>query len=87
MYFIVEGTADVLDLDEKTSIFTLKRGELFGEMGIINFKPGLRSRSIKASTDLSIAAINLDSFKFICTEFPEVYAKIQEKVEERKKKN
>jgi len=43
MYFIIEGEAGVMEDDEKKPMVILKKSHYFGEMGIMNGKPSLRS--------------------------------------------
>lgn len=43
MYFILEGEAVVLDEEDSIPVAILKKGNYFGEMGIINGTANLRS--------------------------------------------
>jgi len=47
MYFIIEGEAVVMDEDEIKTLAVLRKSNYFGEMGIMNGKPSLRSVQIQ----------------------------------------
>ena len=87
IYFIIEGGAAVLDLDEEKIIDTLKKNDTFGEMEVIQMKAGTRSRSIRAVTNLSLAVMYLDDLREISAHFPLVIEKIQQKIEARQLMN
>jgi CRP-like cAMP-binding protein len=87
VYFIVEGTVGVMDLDQKTIIVRLKNGALFGEMGVIQFSAGTRSRSIKALDDVSLVMINIEDFRELCDQYPAAHQMILQKINERNKQN
>jgi CRP-like cAMP-binding protein len=58
-FLIQEGSVEITK--NGMVLATLGRGELFGEMALIDDKP--RMASAKAETDVSVVIINRDSFR------------------------
>jgi CRP/FNR family cyclic AMP-dependent transcriptional regulator len=58
-YLIQEGTVEITK--HGLVLASLGRGELFGEMALVDDKP--RMASAKAQTDVSVVIINRDSFR------------------------
>ncbi len=58
-YLIQEGSVEISK--NGLVLATLGRGELFGEMALVDDKP--RMASAKAETDVSVVIINRDSFR------------------------
>lgn len=58
-YVVVDGAIDVVVDDE--TIATLRRGELVGELGVIDGEP--RSADVVAATDVTLLAVHATAFK------------------------
>jgi CRP/FNR family cyclic AMP-dependent transcriptional regulator len=58
-YLVQEGTVEISK--HGLVLATLGKGELFGEMALVDDKP--RMASAKAQTDLSVVIINRDTFR------------------------
>eukprot|EP00330_Aristerostoma_sp_ATCC50986_P001482 CAMPEP_0114596290 /NCGR_PEP_ID=MMETSP0125-20121206/18277_1 /TAXON_ID=485358 ORGANISM="Aristerostoma sp., Strain ATCC 50986" /NCGR_SAMPLE_ID=MMETSP0125 /ASSEMBLY_ACC=CAM_ASM_000245 /LENGTH=104 /DNA_ID=CAMNT_0001799107 /DNA_START=155 /DNA_END=465 /DNA_ORIENTATION=+ len=86
MYFIIEGTAAVYDETDNYVIARLPPNSFFGETAIASGHAGLRTRSIKAETNLSIAILELSDFN-LCLRYPSILRRIEERMEQRKKMN
>ena len=66
MYFIISGKAVVIAPDGRKILAILKKADYFGEMGIIHGTASIRTASVMAITDLSLAILDISDFNFIC---------------------
>jgi CRP/FNR family cyclic AMP-dependent transcriptional regulator len=82
-FVIVEGEAVVLVANER--INTLGKGDLLGEMSLIDNRP--RSATVKALTPMKLLALDAKRFKTLLEEMPSankaVMAKLSERLRER----
>jgi len=76
-YIIIDGECDVSISDRH--IVTLKKGDFFGELAIINNKP--RSACIKAKSDLKLVYLSKDIFKKMYQQSPSLAKKINTVIE------
>ena len=58
-------------------------GKYFSEMAIMEDHPGIRTASVKAKTDCSLAVLDRESFHFVLYTFPEFATEIKEEVDRR----
>ena len=58
MYFIVKGKVTVI-LESGDIIAVLKKGDIFGEMALLNPTPSVRTASVLAKTDVVLAILSL----------------------------
>ena len=82
MYFIMSGEVEVI-LSNGDVVATLGKGAQFGEMAILSPIPSVRGASVRNKTDVSVAVLSLQDFKFIMEQYPEFGAKIRKKARER----
>ena len=70
-YFIVTGEVEILvgQADAAKWIGTLRAGEVFGEMSLID--PGPRSATVKAATDVECLAASYEEFISAIEDHPE----------------
>ena len=68
-FFIVAGSVEVLIGQGATSVGTLKEGDVFGEMSLI--EPGPRSATVKAATDVECLATSYAEFIAAIEDRPE----------------
>ena len=70
-YFIVTGEVEILvgEEDAARSVGTLRAGEVFGEMSLI--EPGPRSATVKAATDVECLAASYEEFISAIEDHPE----------------
>ena len=70
-FFIVAGSVDVIigQGAEARSVGTLKEGEVFGEMSLI--EPGPRSATVRAATDVECLATSYEEFIAAIEDHPE----------------
>lgn len=71
-YIIIQGKAEVVIDNEVVS--TLKTGEFFGELAIMNDQP--RAATIRAQEDLTLASISKNDFKELIESSPKLTKKI-----------
>lgn len=62
MYLIIEGEVDVILEAGQPPKFVLSKGVLFGEMALLNPIPSVRTASIRAKTNVSLAVLGLEDF-------------------------
>ncbi len=78
MFFLARGLADVLinlpDSDRKKRLQTISAGTFFGEMALLESKP--RSANIIAKTDIICYSLDLNSFKKLQKEYPDISVKL-----------
>ena len=65
MYMIIEGEVEVIIEPGEPPKFTLGKGVLFGEMALLNPTPNVRTASIRAKTNVSLALLSIEDFQFI----------------------
>jgi len=70
-FFLVAGSVEVIvgQGAEARSVGTLKEGEVFGEMSLI--EPGPRSATVKAATDVECLAMSYEEFIAAIEDHPE----------------
>lgn len=68
MYFIVKGQVYVIS-DEGINLATLDKGKYFGEMALYT-ENKVRTASVRAATDISVAIMTNDDFDMICEVYP-----------------
>ena len=76
MYLIIEGEVDVILEAGQPPKFVLSKGVLFGEMALLNPIPSVRTASIRAKTNVSLAVLGLEDFQFIMKQYPKFSEKI-----------
>jgi CRP-like cAMP-binding protein len=92
MYWIIEGEAKVYiepeNGQEPFFLFpSLKKGQFFGEMGIIQQKANKRGAAILAATNLYLASLSLEDYTLICDLYPEIKQMIETMANERNMAN
>ena len=86
MFFIVKGFCKVIKADG-FELATLKSGQNFGEMALLDPKNPLRSASVVSLTKCSLAVLTRADFELICKMYPAFKDKIFELVRKRKMSN
>ena len=86
MFFIVKGFCKVVKADG-LELATLKSGQNFGEMALLDPKNPLRSASVLSLTKCSLAVLTRADFELICQSYPAFRDKIFELVRKRKMSN
>jgi predicted nuclease with RNAse H fold len=82
-YVILSGTAKIIKKvgTRELLVTTLDRGQVFGEMGLIEDRP--RSATVKASTDLKVRIIDRKQFNELLTVNPSTLIPIMKSLFER----
>jgi CRP-like cAMP-binding protein len=60
-------------------------GKPFGEMALLNPTPSVRTAHIRAASDVSLAVLSLNDFKFIMTKYPDFARKVRKYARSRMK--
>eukprot|EP01091_Cochliopodium_minus_P010421 TRINITY_DN2755_c0_g1_i2.p1 TRINITY_DN2755_c0_g1~~TRINITY_DN2755_c0_g1_i2.p1 ORF type:complete len:1127 (+),score=430.44 TRINITY_DN2755_c0_g1_i2:34-3381(+) len=84
MYFITTGEVDIVKGGKV--VFTMKSGNFFGEMALID-SVGVRNAGAKAKTNVDLLVLNKKEFSEALNDFPNEKHAIERVVEERNKKN
>jgi voltage-gated potassium channel len=72
MFFIARGHCDVIGPDGVTVVATLREGDFFGEIALLEHRP--RSASIRAATYCDLYRLDKESFERAIAKFPEFAA-------------
>ncbi|MBN1280015.1 MAG: ion transporter [Candidatus Thermoplasmatota archaeon] len=83
MYFICNGSVDVLSDDESTSVATLKEGDYFGEIALV--KKVARTRSVVAKEYCNLYILEKTDFDALLEKYPEFKKHIYDTIKERQK--
>lgn len=75
MFFIVRGIVKVTS-EGGIEFATLKQGDNFGEMALLDPEKPLRGANIVTLTKVSLAVLTLSDFKLICTLYPSFHKNI-----------
>ena len=86
MFFIVKGFCKVVKVDG-LELATLKQGQNFGEMALLEAKNPLRTASVISLTKCSLAVLTRADFEHIGEMYPAFKDKIFELVRKRKMAN
>ena len=88
LFYIVSGTvAIVIEDDEGREMIVtyLNAGEFFGEMGLFDDEPSLRSAWVKARTACEVAEVSYDQFREMIREDPDILLSMSEQLVTRLK--
>lgn len=77
MFFILDGLVDVI-LPNTSITRELGEGSIFGELAIIEDMPGIRNATIIAKTDITLASLSLEDFKYVSSLYPGFEEKVKE---------
>ena len=69
MYFIVKGVIEIRGVNHEL-LNTLKQGQNFGEMALLDESNPLRKANAVSQTNVSLAVITKRDFDSICEGFP-----------------
>jgi len=75
MYFIVKGVVEIRDLNNEV-LNTLKQGQNFGEMALLNENHPVRMAHAVSQTIVSLAVLTKENFRSICELYPEFLMKM-----------
>ncbi len=70
MYFIIEGCVEVTSASGQ-GLAILEEGKPIGEMALLDTNPSVRVASVIALTNVSLAVLSLQDFKFAMRMYPE----------------
>lgn len=70
MYFIIEGQVDIYSAAH-VYLVTLSVGKPIGEMALLSETPTVRNSYVIARTDVALAILSLEDFRFVCGAYPE----------------
>lgn len=84
MYFIINGTINVVTKDQKTNLSVLSDGDFFGEIALFLHKP--RTATVVAETYCDLYVLSKDAFDEVITQYPYFSATIEEIAREREKR-
>ncbi len=70
MFFIMKGEVRVVTADGIT-LATLKKNMHFGEMALLKHSVSVRSTSVIAETNVTLAILTVKNFRLICEHYPE----------------
>ena len=82
MYFISQGSVDVLSADEQTVYATLTAGQFFGEIALLLSMP--RTATIRAREYCDLYRLDKDNFDKVIQRYPDFAERINELAEKRK---
>jgi voltage-gated potassium channel len=74
MFFISRGQCEVIGTDGRTVVATLRGGDFFGEIALLEHRP--RSASVRAATYCDLYRLDKESFERVIAKFPEFAAHI-----------
>jgi voltage-gated potassium channel len=81
MFFISRGHCEVIGRDGRSIVATLREGDFFGEIALLQHRP--RSASVRAATYCDLYRLDKESFDRVIARFPEFAAHIAAKSAER----
>ncbi len=81
MYFINKGSAEVIAEDGETVVVTLKDGNFFGEIALLNSIP--RTVSVRATDYCELAYLEKEAFDKVLEKFPTFSERVEAVAEER----
>ncbi|HMB01277.1 MAG TPA: ion transporter [Spirochaetota bacterium] len=81
MYFISQGSVNVLDDDEKSVLITLTEGSYFGEMALLKSSP--RNKTIKTADYCNLYKLTKENFDKLLQDYPAFARDIQETIKQR----
>ena len=82
MYFISQGSVDVLSADKQTVYATLTAGQFFGEISLLLSMP--RTATIRAREYCDLYRLDKDNFDRVIQRYPDFAERINELAEKRK---
>jgi voltage-gated potassium channel len=85
MYFISQGSVDVLSADEQTVYATLTAGQFFGEIALLLSMP--RTATIRAREYCDLYRLDKDNFDRVIQRYPDFAERINELAEKRQAEN
>ncbi|MBI4454301.1 MAG: cyclic nucleotide-binding domain-containing protein [Acidobacteria bacterium] len=85
MYFISQGSVEILSADDQIVYATLKSGEFFGEMAIVLSQP--RMASVRAVDYCDLYVLSRTSLERILTRHPDITASITAIAKQRQGEN
>ena len=85
MYFISQGSVDVLSADEQTVYATLTAGQFFGEISLLLSMP--RTATIRAREYCDLYRLDKDTFDRVIQRYPDFAERINELAEKRQAEN
>ena len=85
MFFIARGHCEVIGTDGRTVVATLREGDFFGEIALLEHRP--RSASIRAATYCDLYRLDKESFDRAIEKFPEFAAHIGAKSAGRRRES
>jgi len=74
MYFISRGHCEVIGTDGLSIVATLREGDFFGEIALLEHRP--RSASVRAATYCDLYRLDKESFDLVMAKFPDFAAHI-----------
>jgi voltage-gated potassium channel len=74
MFFISRGHCEVIGSDGRSIVATLREGDFFGEIALLEHRP--RSASVRAATYCDLYRLDKESFERVIAKFPEFAAHI-----------
>ena len=82
-FIILSGAAEVFrgSGEREVLVATLERGQVFGEMGLIEDRP--RPVTVKALTEIQVMSINRDRFNELLSEDPSILVPVMKSLFER----
>jgi voltage-gated potassium channel len=74
MFFISRGQCEVIGTDGRSIVATLREGDFFGEIALLEHRP--RSASVRAVTYCDLYRLDKESFDRVIARFPEFAAHV-----------
>lgn len=82
MYIVCHGELDVIEAKDETVLATLSRGQVFGEMALVETEK--RVASVRAKTYCDLFLLSKEDFLEIHQRFPEIQRNVAKVIEKRK---
>jgi CRP-like cAMP-binding protein len=86
MYFIIEGKVDIVSANGD-KLATLTEGKPLGEMALLDINPSVRGASAICQTNMSLAVLSIEDFKFAMEMYPEFNKQVKLQAEKRQSEN
>ncbi|CAG9319774.1 unnamed protein product [Blepharisma stoltei] len=86
MYFILEGEVEIVS--STGFVFnTLGSGMVFGEIALLKIVPSVRSATVRAKIDTTLAILSMSDFNFVMNNYPDFSQKVRKIAAERERMN
>lgn len=86
IYFILDGSVEVIDEKANITITRLTRGSYFGEMAFLSLVPQ-RAATVRTITETACIILPAHALESLCSEYPEIHQQIEATARQRMENN